>query len=126
MSKELSEKIKRNAKHRAKMVWEETMHTFLEINEIMNCLESDRDRLSTGGQDALNKYWQMTFVNENKDYTWKETIKAFKEINQLLDCLEFDRDRFSSAGKKCLDNYWVRRNNFISNRGGEVKEFLIS
>tara|TARA_R110002012_G_scaffold134226_1_gene287495 strand:- start:695 stop:1075 length:381 start_codon:yes stop_codon:yes gene_type:complete len=126
MDKKRLEQIKRNGKHRAKMVWEETMHTFLEINEIMYCLECDRDRLSTGGQDALDKYWQMTFVNENKDYTWKETIKAFKEINQLLDCLEFDRDRFSSAGQDALDRYWVRWNSFISSKGGEVKEFLIN
>jgi hypothetical protein len=126
MDKKQLEQIKRNAREHGKKVLEETQQAFLEINEIMYCLQNDMDRLSSGGKECLAHYWQMTFINENKDYTWRETIEAFKEINQLMNCLESDRNRFSSGGKKCLDSYWVLRDNFISNRGGEVKEFLIS
>tara|TARA_Y100000401_G_scaffold111934_1_gene110751 strand:- start:673 stop:1053 length:381 start_codon:yes stop_codon:yes gene_type:complete len=126
MDKKQLEKIKREAKYQAKRVWEETFKAFLDINEIMDCLESDRDRLSHGGQECLDNYWQMIYVNEDKDYTWRETIEAFKEINQIMDSLESDRDRFSSASKKCLDKYWVLRDNFIANKSGDIKEFLIS
>ena len=126
MKKSQLEQIKRNAREHAKNVLQETQDAFLEISEIMYCLQNDIDRLSSGGQDRLSHYWKMTYVNENKDYTWRKAIEAFKEINQLMNCLESDRDRFSSAGKKCLDNYWLLRDNFIANKGGNVKEFLIS
>lgn len=127
MDKKQLEQIHKQAKHQAEMVLEETQNAFNEIHEIMSCLQSDMNRFSSGGKECLANYWQMTFGSANiRDYTWRETIHAFKEINKIMDCLESDRDRLSHGGQDALHRYWVLRDNFISNRGGEVKEFLIS
>jgi hypothetical protein len=59
MDRKQLEEIKRQGKLRAKGVWIETIGTLNEINKIMNDLEFDRDRLSTGGQQALDRYWKL-------------------------------------------------------------------
>ena len=61
MDRKELEEIKRQGKLRAKGVWAETIETLNEINKIMNALESDRDRLSTGGQQALDRYWKIRY-----------------------------------------------------------------
>jgi len=124
MDRKQLDEIKRQGKLRAKAVRQETIDTFVEINEVMAELEFDRDRLSTGGTESLNRYWEIRngFILM---YSWKETIEKFKEIEGIIKAIEFDRDRLSIGGKDQLDRYWRVRDSFVANRGGEVKRFLI-
>jgi len=124
MDRKQLDEIKRQGRLSAMEVRKETIDTFKEINEVMRHLEFDRDRLSTGGTESLNRYWNIRngFVAMA---SWKETIEKFKEMEGIIKAIEFDRDRLSVGGKDQLDRYWRVRDSFVANRGGEVKEFLI-
>tara|TARA_Y100000814_G_scaffold194596_1_gene142897 strand:+ start:876 stop:1280 length:405 start_codon:yes stop_codon:yes gene_type:complete len=117
------EEIKRQGNLSARAVRKETIDTFVEINEIMAQLEFDRDRLSTGGTESLNRYWDIRNGFVVMD-SWIETIEKFKEIEGIIKAIEFDRDRLSTGGTESLNRYWRVRDSFVANRGGDIKEIL--